>query len=234
MILVGIDDTDVADSPGTNQVARSIVAELGDGFHCVRIVRHQLLFDPRVPYTSKNSCCSLLIQSRDAPEKSIDGLRSRLRELLLLRFQPGSDPGLCLAMQVPSAVVEFGKRCKTELTAQDEARGLASKYGLRLEALGGTEDGVIGAIAAVGLAATENDGRVVQIQQQPDDLSGTQSIALLNQRGVDRVVCDDAPVTAGTVDVGKHLRPNLRGGQVVLFVESNGSEIADWKALRKL
>ena len=62
MIFVGIDDTDTKDSPGTNQLARAAVSEFGGAFFCERIVRHQLLFDPRVPYTSKNSCCSLLVR----------------------------------------------------------------------------------------------------------------------------------------------------------------------------
>ena len=51
-IHVGIDDTDTLDTPGTNQLARRLAAALPAGFAFVVALRHQLLFDPRVPYTS--------------------------------------------------------------------------------------------------------------------------------------------------------------------------------------
>ena len=54
MIFVGIDDTDTLDTPGTNQLARALACRLSERCDLVRITRHQLLFDPRVPYTSKN------------------------------------------------------------------------------------------------------------------------------------------------------------------------------------
>jgi hypothetical protein len=44
-------------------------------------------------------------------------------------------------------------------------------------------------------------------------------------------------VEAGTVDVGKHLRPVFRMGRVVLFVdpaERVGSGEAEWRAIRLL
>lgn len=234
MILVGIDDTDTATSPGTNQVARAIVAELSSSYRCKRIVRHQLLFDPRVPYTSKNSCCSLLMESRLSNPEAVHELRELLGSALLNRFQPGSDPGLCLAVDVPEEVVAFGQKCQRDVVDQQEARDLAPRSGIDLSGLGGTEDGVIGALAAVGLAATENDGRVVQIQGQPDDLSGPRPFAEVRSRGVDQVcsLLSKDIVTDGTIDVGKHLRPNLRQGQIVLFVEPCASAQAKWTAVR--
>ncbi len=233
-ILVGIDDTDTLDSPGTNQVARAVVSELGAEFHCLRIVRHQLFFDSRIPYTSKNSSCSLLFTSTLPAESALSVLQERFREALLRRFQPGSDPGLCLTYAVTQPVIDFGKCCQSEVTTQAEARDLARQGGLFLDGLGGTEDGVIGALAAVGLAATENDGRVVQIGQQPDDVSNVQTVAFLKERGVQQVCCEDQPLSDGTVDVGKHLRPNLRNGKIILFVEPDEDHESDWRAVRKL
>lgn len=234
MILVGIDDTDTATSPGTNQIARAIVAELDSEFRCLRIVRHQLLVDPRVPYTSKNSCCSLLMESRLPTSEAIPELRELLRATLLKRFQPGSDPGLCVTVDVPEEVIAFGQRCQRDVVDQQEARNLASRCGINLSGLGGTEDGVIGALAAVGLATTENDGRVVQIQEQPDDLSGPQPVELLRSRGVDRVcsIASQEIVTEGLIDVGKHLRPNLRQGKIVLFVDQCSDTDTKWTAVR--
>ena len=95
---------------------------------------------------------------------------------------------------------------------------------------------MIGALAAVGLAATEDDGRVVQIGAFPDDLSGPQDLAQLHSRGVQvKRLSDGREVTSGMIDVGKHLRPNLRGGKIVLFVEpSDDANEAAWRAVRLL
>jgi hypothetical protein len=148
-------------------------------------------------------------------------------------FVPGSDPGLCVAATVPAAVAEFGRRCQRELVSQQEARDLAAEHGLHLEGLGGTEGGVIGALAAVGLAVGGNDGRVVHIGSWPDDLAGPQEIATLHSRGVE--VCrlqTRQAVKGGLVDVGKHLRPNFRENRVMLYVEPVECGPPDWRAVR--
>ncbi len=232
MIYVGIDDTDVAGSRGTNQLARAMVAALAAEFRCRRIVRHQLLEDPRVPCTTKNGSASILLEA--VGSATICELAEKCRALMLSDFIVGSDPGLCIASTVPPAVSEFGLRCKSELVERSEAEAIARRHGIFLEGLGGTRDGEIGALAAVGLAATGNDGRIVQIAQWPDDLSGIQAIDVLVQRGL--VVEDYAsgePVVSGRVDVGKHLRPNRREGRDVLFVETmDQTHLSTYKALR--
>ena len=137
-------------------------------------------------------------------------------------------------MAAPPAFDPFGQRRRREVVRQAEARKLASELGIFLEGLGGTEDGVIGALAAVGLAATNNNGRVVQYQEQPDDLSGPQPVELPHARGIDQIRCrgSSKTITAGTVDVGKHLRPNLRRGRIVLMVEPVATGEDCWRAIR--
>ncbi len=238
MILAGIDDTDTLDSPGTNKVARQIVEELSPDWHCRLIVRHQLLFDPRVPYTSKNSSASLWLEPRNSPSCPATALHDRICEALQRRFVPGSDPGVCVVEQVPDEIKAFGLRCQQSVVSQQEARDLAAAHGIVLKGLGGTEDGVIGALAAVGLASTANDGRVVQIEQRADDLSGPQSVVTLSDRGIAEFRCAESggsidPATIAEVDIGKHLRPNLRDGNIVLFVE-NSSDTPAWQAVRRL
>ncbi len=243
MIYVGIDDTDTRDSPGTNQLAKAIVAELAERFECVLIIRHQLFDDPRVPYTSQNGSASIWLEPNTGEPQNLSvetlcetvfaGFRLGLKK----RFVAGSDPGLCVTARVPRSVTEFGLRCQRQLMAQAEARGLAEAEGIRLEGLGGTEDGVIGALAAVGLAVTKNDGRIVQLGAWPDDLTGKTPLETLTRRSVlVREVDTERPIVSGTVDVGKHLRPNYRNGQVVLFARriNAGSEVdrPDWEAVR--
>ncbi len=237
MIYLGLDDTDVEGSPGTNQLARHIVRRIADCFHVRRIMRHQLLDDPRVPYTSKNGCASLLLEARGA--SSAADLPALVAPMVIDWSPLGSDPGLCVAALVPKAVVDWGQRCQQELVTQDDARRLAHDSGIYLQGLGGTEGGVIGALAAIGLAAGDDDGRVLYLGSSADDfydVAGPQTIESLHARGIDEVRCAESEmaVTSGSVDVGKRLRPNLRQGRVVLYVNrSSSDEMPDWQAVRK-
>ncbi len=233
MIHVGIDDTDMPDTPGTNQLARALVQQVAETYRCVRITRHQLLDDPRVPYTSHNGSASILLQP--LASEGLAPLIGRLRQGILDWFVPGSDPGLCVAEVVPVEVTEFALRCQRELVTQDMARALAAAWGIHLEGLGGTAGGVIGALAAVGLSAAGDDGRVVRIGTWPDDLSGVQDLPTLQARGVEvRRLAGGEAIRSGRVDVGKHLRPNLRGQRIVLFVEPSQHPQDDvpWTAIR--
>jgi hypothetical protein len=231
VILVGIDDTDVRGSRGTNQIARFLCATVGADLRCVRIVRHQLLDDPRVPYTSHNGSASIALEPiRPVP---LAHLIARLRQALRACFVAGSDPGLCVAEEVPPAVVDFGRLCQSELVTRERAREVAAAAGLHLEGLGGTEDGVIGALGAVGLAITDDDGRVVQLGGWPDDLHGLQPIDRLDRREVAVRLSTGAPIRDGWIDVGKKLRPNRRGGATVLVVEPTAELGPDGQPLHR-
>jgi len=246
MMLVGIDDTDLPGTPGTNQLARAIVRELGARWRLRSIARHQLLFDPRVPYTSKNGSASIAldrVEPRTSSAARGDRIDTDARELAAVCRRvmrswhlPGSDPGLCVAAAdaVPPEATRFGERCQAELVTIDDARALAARCGLLLEELGGTGGGIIGALAAVGLARKGDDGRIIQWREWPDDLSGPQPVSKVTGRGV--VVQDEASgdrIEQGIVDVGKHLRPSLRQGGAVLFVAAVPG-IQDWFVARKL
>lgn len=236
MIYIGLDDTDARDSRGTNQLAKTLVRSVLRDYSCLRIVRHQLLFDDRVPYTSKNGSASIWLEADNdsAADHELDELFERVRSAMLADFVDGSDPGLCITDNVPDEVVSFGRRCREELVSPDEAHRVACHYGLRLEGLGGTCDGVIGALAAVGLAATGDDGRVVQIGGIDDEPGGVQPVATLRDLGVSVVERDtDTQLHEGLVDVGKKLRPNLRGGRHVLYVRRPSEpEECDWMAVK--
>jgi len=258
MIFVGLDDTDVLDSPGTNKLARHLVAQLQHVWHAERITRHQLLEDPRVPCTRKNGCVAIqfsCLPGLSEPDGLSQELICRVRPMIQKWCPVGSDPGLCVIetmprepgpregvprAAVPSEIVAFGERAQREFLRQDDARELARRHGVYLEGLGGSEDGVIGALAAVGLSAGENDGRITYLGQAETDLfdvSGPQPFDRLGRLGVEEVrrLRSNAVVTAGMVDVGKRLRPNLRRGRVILYVEDEPRTLADvdqWNAVR--
>jgi tRNA(Ile2) C34 agmatinyltransferase TiaS len=157
------------------------------------------------------------------------------------RFIEGSDPGFCVAETIPDDVTAYGKRCQSEVVDQSMARELAAQHDIHLEGCGGTNDGIIGALAAVGLIADGNDGRVVYIGGWTDDLAGRQDVETVRRRNVSvRSIETGTEITNGTIDVGKHLRPNYRDGRIVLFAQpvsvgccsASQGEMSDWQAIR--
>jgi tRNA(Ile2) C34 agmatinyltransferase TiaS len=220
MMLIGLDDTDNLESRGTGQLAREIAAALAGDYPLLGVTRHQLLEDPRVPSTKNNSCAAIALRADGDVDPAT--LLERVRSLMLADFQPGSDPGLCVADAVPASVCEFGRRAQRELVSQDEARALAAEHGLCLQGLGGDESGVIGALAAVGLAATGEDGRYVLVGHSRE-LTGLQPVSALLAAGIVAVQTQDGqPVADGLIETGR-LRPARRGGQPIAVVEWAGS-----------
>ncbi|MEZ5943998.1 MAG: hypothetical protein R3C18_21590 [Planctomycetaceae bacterium] len=227
MILLGIDDTDTADSPGTNQIARRIVDALATRVPCKMVVRHQLSHSPVIPCTSQNGSASLWF---DVDSSHTDEVFETARNVLLANFVEGSDPGISIAAHVPQEVIDFGQSCKTAVHTQDDARPIAARHGIRLEGLGGTEDGVIGALAALGLAATRNDGRVVHLHGMADR-RGSIVVAELARLGIAVIEeTSGSEIKQGLVQLPKKLRPNIRGDRGVLFVEKSNQ---GWRALKR-
>jgi tRNA(Ile2) C34 agmatinyltransferase TiaS len=219
MLLIGLDDTDNLESRGTGHLAREIAAALAAEYPMLGVTRHQLLVDARVPCTRNNSCATIALETNG--EVDPQALLEQVQRWVLDDFQPGSDPGLCVARTVPVAITEFGRRVQRQLVSQAEARALAKAHGIPLVGLGGDEDGVIGALAAVGLAASGEDGRYVLVGRSRE-LRGLQPVSALLVAGVFAVqTTDGQPVTEGLVQTDK-LRPARRGGRPIAVVQWTG------------
>jgi hypothetical protein len=150
----------------------------------------------------------------------------RAEELVLSDFIEGSDPGIAVATedQLDPALMAFGKDAKTMVLNQERARTLARNLSIRLKGLGGTEDGVIGAMAGLGLAATNNDGRFVQTGHIREIL-GPCSVRTLHNAGIDAIcTIDGRCVDSGDIMVeeNKSVKPCPVHGRVILFVEERG------------
>jgi tRNA(Ile2) C34 agmatinyltransferase TiaS len=217
LIYIGMDDTDNQESRGTGRLARELAAQLASDFAVLSVTRHQLLVDPRVPYTSHNSSAALCLEEKEQTDLKM--LFKQVKTFMLADFVVGSDPGLCVAREpVATELGSFGLRAKTELVTQSEARDLADRWGVFLEGLGGTHDGVIGALASVGLAASGEDGRYLLVGTTRD-LVGLQPVEAVLRAGIVAIYSmDGSPVSEGLVLADK-LRPARRGRQPVLYVE---------------
>ena len=218
--LLGIDDTDNLETRGTGHRVRQLADWLAenDMANPLGITRHQLLVDPRIPYTSHNSSACLTVESDDA-----SSLWNASHDFLLLTSADGSDAGLCLAAwdSITTDVLAFGRRAKAEVLTLPEARETASGSGIRSAGLTGTGGGVIGALAGIGLHREGNDGRFLWLPGLRS-LKGLCPVEEVIAKGHVERVCtlehqDLAPATL--MDVGEWVRPVLRNGKSTLYVE---------------
>lgn len=217
MIYVGIDDTDMPDSPGTGRIARAIASRLSRDCPISGVTRHQLYVHPDIPYTSHNSCAVILCEGGDT--KDIFALA---HEMVLDYHIDGSDPGIAVAdaLNLGPSVVAFGLDAKRTILTQEQARSVAEHSDIILEGIAGTHGGIIGALVGIGLASTGNDGRFVQ-KNRLRDLTGLLEVTTLLKGGVDLVLtAEGRRITEGYIHFRKFPKPALLKGKAVLFVQS--------------
>lgn len=160
----------------------------------------------------------------EAPAAAADEIFCTTKKLMMEDFIEGSDPGLAIAQasQITSSAVAFGLDAKTTVVTQERARQVAKNGNIRLEGLGGTEGGVIGAIAGVGLAYLQNDGRFL-LKGRNRELSGAKSIQEIISAGIDEVLTlQGEAVAEAKVQIPKNATPSFIMGKAVLFVEPRG------------
>jgi len=218
--LMGLDDSDSARSPSTGDLARRL-AEVLETERTVEpkgVTRHQLLVKKQIPFTAHNSAMCIVFDTEDG-----EGVWETARDFLAFESERGSNPGLCLCQweAVSPDVMAWGQRAKQEVLKAEEAQQLAARSHVRSEAIKGTGNGMIGALAAIGLHRGGNDGRFVWLRGI-FDLQGVCSVAqIFEKTAVDRVcTVDEVELPIGEmVDVGAWTRPLLRDGQATLYVE---------------
>jgi hypothetical protein len=220
-IYLGFDDTDSLDSDyGTGKVARWFADELPDGCRLWGVVRQQLLVDDAIPYTSHNSSACFVIEST-RNGALLRELADRAVKHIERHAAAGSDPGLCVAAEGSPGLdrlLEFGLSCTHRIVTQEGARRAC--LGLHLSGHGGSNDGIIGAAAAVGLTASGWYGRFIEfghLRRLPPELR----VDKLEEQGIRIMAMNrDAavPKPADCVRTQNWVRPRLLGGQPVLPV----------------
>ena len=233
-IYVGFDDTDTSDSDrGTGKLARCFEDELPPACRLWGVVRQQLLLDDSIPYTSHNSSACAVIE---APDMTFaEALIPKAVYHIEHHFIEGSDPGLCLVFEGHPAMAElvsFGRACATRIVTQKEALQAAS--GVHLSGHGGTNDGIIGAAAAVGLTAYGWSGRFIEFGRLRD-FPQRVLVSALEGVGIAVASIDRDAQALGpedVIDTKGWLRPRLWGGRPVLPVvpkDKRSWEMVGWQ-----
>jgi hypothetical protein len=238
-VLLAVDDTDNLESIGTGHLAEAIAQDVEKNGWGKRsyITRHQLFVHPSVPYTSHNSSMCF---TADIDSACIDLLIDHAARFLEKASAPGSDPGLCVAvadrLEESEELVAFAQRTKQTVVKKGEAQALARRLGIHLSEHGGTGGGVIGALAAVGLRLSGNDGRV-RGHLQIDSVNGVAKV---------RDICAHPDVGSVQTLEGETLREEeavllsgwkvkavLQGGGPVLLVVPSESDGPRWRTCSK-
>ncbi len=219
--LLGIDDTDDDSSRGTGYQARRLghaIHENGLG-NLRAVTRHQLLVDSRIEYTSRNSSACLVLETT---KDHVPSLIELARSELVAHCAPSSKVGICLAelSAVDAAIQEFGRSAKDEVLVLDATRSLGRQREIHMECIKDSGAGVIGALAAIGLHASGNDGRYVWLPKLRD-LDGRYTVADLTELLDVRVetISGVALPSSAEIEAVEWMRPILRGGRAILLAE---------------
>ncbi len=232
-MFVAFDDTDNIDSEfGTGKLTRWFEDELPEGCRLWGVVRQQLPVLEEIPYTSHNSSACAVIE---APDHSVlSEVVARAVSHVERLSAPGSDPGVCIACEDDpglETLMEFALKCSRQVVTQKEAMNACA--GIHLTGHGGTNDGIIGAAAGVGLCAYGRSGRFIEYGRLRD-FPPLVSVFELEARGIMVISTDrDAltPAPEDIVDTQGWLRPRLWDGKVLLPVYRNGGQT--WETLAK-
>jgi len=232
-VYLGFDDTDTIESDrGTGKLARWFEDVLPRGYHFWGVIRQQLLIHQDIPYTSHNSSACVILET-DACIVGRELISAAVEHVEQYAVE-GSDPGICVAHEEDpnlADLVAFGRACTTRMVTQNEAFKAAK--GMHLSGHGGSNDGIIGAAAAVGLTAYGWGGRFIEfgrLRALPDQMS----VQELEKSSILVVSVDrdgKVPAPGDMILTGGWLRPRLWGGGAVLSVIPRTDGV--WECLDK-
>lgn len=237
-LLIGIDDTDNLESRGTGYHARTIgtvMNENGWG-QCRVITRHQLLFSPLVPFTSHNSAACIKVQTT---ANHVNDIEQFCIHYLQNESAEGSDPGLCIAnqQQITLDLIRFSFLCKTRLVTQQHAHQIAQSAGLKLHGLGGDFQGIIGALASVGLNGSGSDGRLLWLEGMRERADQIATVGeLLDETGIDSLQTIAGEIIEDRhqkIAMGSWPRAIWIGGEATLIIDNTMENSDVWQVAAK-
>ncbi len=223
VVYIGLDDTDGKTSAmGTGRLARMLAAKFTDRAEIWGILRHQLPKMDEIPYTSNNSSACIVLRTAEGKLSPEEILEISAKHVLEYASEEG-DPGVCVLdeNELGSGLLDFSVQATGRLMRQTDAMDVVKKN--RLLGLGGTNDGIIGAAAAVGLTKYGWCGRFIEYgplrtSAQPESIGQIQAMGI-RVLSVDR---DPAVPLAEDLLVGeKWIRPSLWNSEPVLQVVRN-------------
>ena len=221
--FIGVDDTDSPSSKGTGYLTRELCKEIeaNNLGKVINITRHQLFVSEKIKYTNRNKSACIEVNTTNLHE-----LLNFCKEYVLRYAEPKANPVIisCLASEVSEAAIEFGKKAKSHVMNLKQAEVVLKNEGFNVVYIKKNKNGLVGALAAIGLRATGNDGRVIWV-------NGHELIGLVGQYLAGEVYCETHVDSIKTIDgfkvpINAHInfdniliKPVFKENAVTLIVE---------------
>jgi len=229
--VVGVDDTDTADSGGTGGLVRALAAafvEEGLG-ESLGVTLHQLLDSPKIAKTNVNAAFAVELQTA----QSLDDLEDWLVAYVRRHAARGADPGVVVLSRHSDMphVLAFGRRSQQEVMKLEDAGTFAAESNVRLRALGNKRLGSIGALAAAGLRAGGKDGRFIELRGLRD-LEGRMTAGQIRTASEVQHILDEESGEEldrdDTVDTLGWIRPRVVEGDAIVYTRRSPDERRLW------
>lgn len=227
-MFVCVDDTDdLTKSTSTGGIAELISMEVEKLGGVIRqgITRHQLILDERVDYTSHNS--SMCFEA-DIDASLYEQAKENAVSVIKTNMAATANPGLCFcrADELTNAdlLIDFGYKAKCKVLNGRQAYDVAEKAnGVWLAAIGGNGNGIIGALAGVGLRMGGNDG-TFRGKYTLKEKNGVISVGdLCRKADLHGVINEKGEYLEEDklIDIGKSVKKALFNHNIVTMVKKN-------------
>lgn len=238
--LICIDDTDTIDTIGTGTICEMIKDELvSHGIaSCTNITRHQLLIHDDIPYTSHNSSMCFTGELLTGTKEIITNIAIKVVEDT---HANGSDPGVsvCMVNELVNVneLIKFGVKATSEVLTKENAYTIAKDCGLHLSEHGGTGQGIVGALAGIGLRLSGTNGELKGVLKKIVNTKFRVE-ELLKDEGIDRVLTTEGKTLSGeeVVIINEQTKVMLKEHLFTLLVHEtkNGYIALNKKEIRQL
>ena len=228
--VIGIDDTDAADVPGTGTLARALAAQVErEGFGAsLGVTRHQLWESDKLTATDGNRCYALAIET-DRDTLDVEDL---VVDFVRARSVRGANPGIALLSRhsdMPHALA-FGRRAQQELMKIEEAERYAAESNVLVRGLGGSRSGMIGALAAAGLRGGGKDGRYSDLRGIRELTGRVTAGEIRSRTALERILNDEGEALDrdDPIDTLDWIRPRIEEGHPVLRLRRSAEDRRVW------
>ena len=231
--LVGIDDTDSAGHENTGQLAIRLGNLLRQRrcANMLAVTRHKLLSHPDLPRPASNHAACLMLDADRECRRDIELLS---REFILRQSAPSSEPGFAMGAwnTITNEVITYGEQARRSILKRQSAIELAKAHHIAIAGFHGRGSGVIGALAAIGLFFSGENGRYIWLpglMRLSGILTAPEILRICN---IDRIenFRGRRPLERDRIDLGSQPTPIMRDGKSLLLLEAaSRGDPYDWR-----
>ncbi|MFA6226344.1 MAG: sugar-specific transcriptional regulator TrmB [Methanoregula sp.] len=151
-VTIGVDDTDTREGGATFALALALLNHLGRSKGIIPISHHIAMLKPEV-FTKTAGNSASCIEVAVEPESAADLVEKTLRFIADESLSHEWGIAIRTGLDLPEGLREYGRMARLQVITRTLAEATAERFGVSL--YGG--NGVIGALAAVGLAGLPNE-----------------------------------------------------------------------------